>query len=67
MVVTAALVFYALHKRTTRWMLGVIAVAAAGSIYGFAEGLWPVGAIEAVWAAVVARKWWMLRQPRLSR
>jgi hypothetical protein len=63
MVVTAVLVFYALHKRGTGVMLTVIAVAAAGSIYGFAEGAWPVGAIEAVWAMVVARKWWALRQP----
>jgi hypothetical protein len=63
MVVTAVLVFYALHKRVSWLMLAVAAGAAAGSIYGFAEGAWPVGAIEAVWAALVARRWWILFQP----
>jgi len=66
MVVTVVLVFYALHRRSTGVMLAVIAVAAAGSIYGFAEDAWPVGAIEAVWAVTVARRWWVLRQPTTS-
>jgi hypothetical protein len=60
MAATVVLVFYALHKRSGWPMLAAIAASAAGSIYGFAEGAWPVGAIEAVWAAIVARKWWAL-------
>jgi hypothetical protein len=38
MAVTVVLVFYALHRRGPGLMLTVIAVAAVGSIYGFAEG-----------------------------
>jgi hypothetical protein len=60
MAATVVLVFYALHKRSSWPMLAAIAASAAGSIYGFAEGAWPVGAIEAIWAMLVARKWWAL-------
>jgi hypothetical protein len=38
----------------------VIAFAAAcalGSIYGFLQGAWPFGLVEAVWAVVALRRW----------
>jgi hypothetical protein len=28
-----------------------------GSIYGFLQGAWPFGVVEAVWAVVAFRRW----------
>jgi hypothetical protein len=33
----------------------------AGSAYGFLQGAWPFGLVEAVWALVAARRWWRAR------
>jgi hypothetical protein len=60
---TVVLVFYALHNRGYWLMLGVAAAAAVVAIYAFAEGVWPIGAIEAAWAIFVARQWWHLLKP----
>jgi hypothetical protein len=30
---------------------------ALGSIYGFLQGAWPFGLVEAVWAGVALRRW----------
>ena len=36
----------------------LLAVACAlGSIYGFLQGAWPFGLVEAVWAMVALRRW----------
>ena len=29
-----------------------------GSAYGFLQGAWPFGAVEAVWSLVAGRRWW---------
>ena len=59
--VTAMLVCYALEDRG-RWYILAFAVACAlGSIYGFLQGAWPFGVVEAVWAVVALRRW-SLRQ-----
>ena len=53
--VTAMLVCYAFEKRNP-WFILVFAVSCAlGSIYGFLQGAWPFGLIEAVWAVVKQR------------
>ncbi len=55
--VTAMLVCYALEHRS-RWFVLAFAVACAlGSIYGFLQGAWPFGLVEAVWAVVALRRW----------
>jgi hypothetical protein len=28
-----------------------------GSVYGFLQGAWPFGVLEAVWAVVAAKRW----------
>jgi hypothetical protein len=59
--VTAMLIFYALEKRSP-WFIFAFALACAlGSIYGFLQGAWPFGAVEAVWSAVALRRWWLAR------
>jgi hypothetical protein len=60
--VTAMLVFYALEDRSPHFILAFAAACAAGSFYGFLQGAWPFGLIEAVWALIAARRW----QKRLS-
>ncbi len=55
--VTLMLVTYALEDRS-RWFVLAFAVACAlGSIYGFLQGAWPFGLVEAVWAIVALRRW----------
>jgi hypothetical protein len=57
--VTAMLVCYALESRS-RWFILAFAVACAlGSAYGFLQGAWPFGLVEAVWSIVSARRWWL--------
>jgi hypothetical protein len=63
MAATVVLVFYALRERGYWLMLGVGAAAVSASIYAFVEGVWPIGAIEAAWAILVARQWWHLLKP----
>ena len=59
--VSAMLVCYSLERRHTLFILGFAAACALGSAYGFMQGAWPFGAVEAVWAAVAARRWWRER------
>jgi hypothetical protein len=56
--VTFMLITYALEERT-RWATLAFAFACAlGSVYGFLQGAWPFGLVEAVWAMVAVRKWY---------
>jgi hypothetical protein len=55
--VSAMLVCYALEDRS-RWFILAFAVACLlGSVYGFLQGAWPFGLVEAVWAVVALRRW----------
>jgi hypothetical protein len=59
--VTAMLVFYALEKRSP-WFIFAFALACVlASVYGFLQGAWPFGAVEAVWSVVALRRWWLAR------
>ena len=55
--VTAMLVCYALEERGSLYVLGFAVACALGSIYGFLQGAWPFGIVEAVWAVVALRRW----------
>ncbi len=55
--VTLMLVCYAFEKRSRWWILGFAVSCALGSAYGFLQGAWPFGAVEAVWAVVALRRW----------
>ena len=59
--VTAMLVCYALESRSPWWTLGFAGARLLGSVYGFAQGAWPFGLVEGVWALVAARKWFSRR------
>jgi hypothetical protein len=55
--VTAMLVCYALEDRNRLFILGFAGACVLGSIYGFLQGAWPFGLVEAVWAGVALRRW----------
>ncbi|MFO1168673.1 MAG: hypothetical protein U1E19_11270 [Rhodoblastus sp.] len=55
--VTAMLVTYALEERAAIYTLLFAFACAAGSAYGFLQGAWPFGLVEAIWAGVALRKW----------
>ena len=57
--VTAMVVCYALENRSRWYTLGFAAACALGSAYGFLQGAWPFGLVEAVWSIVALRRWWL--------
>jgi hypothetical protein len=52
------LVFCAQEDRSPWFILAFAAACALGSAYGFLQGAWPFGVIEAIWAAVAVYRWW---------
>jgi len=56
--VSLMLVFYALEERGAWAILGFAFACALGSIYGFLQGAWPFGVVEAIWSGVALRRWW---------
>jgi branched-subunit amino acid ABC-type transport system permease component len=70
LAVTAMLVTYALEARCA-WYIFAFAIACGlGSIYGFLQGAWPFGAIEAIWTLVALRRWnraWSFQKARNLR
>jgi len=55
--VTAMLVCYALEDRSHWFILAFAGACALGSIYGFLQGAWPFGVVEAIWAGIAVRRW----------
>ena len=56
--VTAMLVTYALEQRSSWFVLAFAVACALGSAYGFLQGAWPFGVVEAIWSVVAVRRWW---------
>ena len=57
LAVTAMLVFYALEERSPLFILAFAGACALASLYGFLQGAWPFGVVEAVWAGVAGQRW----------
>lgn len=55
--VTAMVICYALEKRSRWFILGFCGACLLGSAYGFLQGAWPFGLVEAVWALIALRRW----------
>jgi len=51
------LVCYALEARGRWFVLGFAGACVLGSAYGFLQGAWPFGVVEAIWALVALRRW----------
>ena len=64
--VTAMLLTYTLERRSP-WFVFLFAISCGlGSAYGFLQGAWPFGIVEAVWAVVALRRWRIALTPHAS-
>lgn len=61
--VSLMLIFYALEARSPWYILAFAGACGLGSIYGFLQGAWPFGLVEAIWAGVAGWRW---RRARLK-
>ena len=57
LAVSAMLVTYALEDRSPWFILAFAGACVLGSVYGFLQGAWPFGVLEAIWAGVAAWRW----------
>jgi hypothetical protein len=57
LAVTAMVICYALEPRSPRFILGFAGACGLGSLYGFLQGAWPFGLVEAVWAGIALWRW----------
>jgi hypothetical protein len=57
LAVSSMLLFYALEARAAVFVLAFAMACAASSAYGFLQGAWPFGCVEAVWTLVALRRW----------
>ena len=57
LAVTAMLIFYALEDHSPWFILAFAGACVLASIYGFLQGAWPFGIIEAIWAVVDGYRW----------
>ena len=64
LAVTAMLIFYALEDRSPWFILAFAGACALASIYGFLQGAWPFGVVEAIWAVVAAYRWRIRMPPK---
>ncbi|MGH7023242.1 MAG: hypothetical protein ACREEB_06575 [Caulobacteraceae bacterium] len=55
--VTAMLICYALERRPPWWVLAFAVSCWLGSAYGFMQGAWTFGIIEAIWGLVAVARW----------
>jgi hypothetical protein len=61
--VTAMLVCYAFEERSAWFVLAFAGACALASAYGFLQGAWPFGVVEAVWGLVAVRRWRRVSRP----
>lgn len=57
--VALMLLFYTLERRSRWYTLAFAGACVMGSAYGFLQGAWPFGLVEAVWSLVAVRRWWL--------
>jgi hypothetical protein len=57
------LLCYALDKKSHWAGLGFAVSCALASAYGFLQGAWPFGLVEAIWSLVALHRWWHRRRP----
>jgi hypothetical protein len=59
--VTLMMACYTFEERSPLFILGFAFACVLGSVYGFLQGAWPFGVVEAVWSVVAARRWYRAR------
>jgi hypothetical protein len=55
--VSMMLITYAMEQHSHWFVLAFAFACALGSAYGFLQGAWPFGLIEAVWALFALKRW----------
>jgi hypothetical protein len=58
LAVSVMVVCYAMESRHSAFVLAFAASCVLASIYGFLQGVWPFGLVEAVWSVIAIRRWW---------
>jgi hypothetical protein len=56
LTLTVMLILYALEDRSPWFILAFAGACGLASVYGFLQGAWPFGVIEALWG-VAAWRW----------
>jgi hypothetical protein len=64
LAVTSMLVTYALEDKSPWFILAFAGACVLGSVYGFLQGAWPFGLVEAIWSRVALRRWWQVAHSR---
>jgi hypothetical protein len=62
--VTFMMLMYAFERRSSGFILAFACGCLLSSTYGFLAGTWPLGIVEAIWAAVAAARYRKLRPGR---
>jgi hypothetical protein len=60
LAVGAMLLTYAFEQRSHWFVLAFAGSCVLGSTYGFLQGAWPFGLVEAFWSLVAVRRWWRI-------
>jgi hypothetical protein len=55
--VASMMIFYALESRSHWFVLAFAGSCVLASAYGFMQGAWPFGIVEAIWSLVALRRW----------
>jgi hypothetical protein len=55
--VTSMMLCYALENRSHWFILGFALSCILASVYGFLQGAWPFGLVEAVWSFIAVQRW----------
>ena len=55
--VTLMMACYTFEERSPLFILGFAFACVLGSVYGFLQGAWPFGIVEAIWAVVAVQRW----------
>ena len=62
--VSAMLLCYALEDHSPWFILGFAGSCLLAASYGFLQGAWPFGLVEAIWSVVALRRWQARRSLR---
>ncbi len=64
--VSFMLLTYALEDRSAWFVLAFAGACLLASAYGFLQGAWPFGVVEAIWALLALRRFWQRRRAEAS-
>jgi hypothetical protein len=65
--VTSMMICYAFENRNPWFILGFAGACVMASVYGFLQGAWPFGLVEAVWSIIALRRWLVRKKVSVSQ